>query len=71
MPESGFLGALAAAVIGVAMLASGAVLAGVVVLAGGLGWGWVLWQRHGAADSARAAWANKRICLACTEQWVP
>jgi hypothetical protein len=71
MPEGGFLGALAAVVIGVALLVSGGVLAGVVALAAGLGWGYVLWGRHSAADAARAAWANRRICLACTEQWVP
>lgn len=71
MPEGGFVGALAAVVIGVAMLLSGGGWAGVVVLAAGLVWGYVLWQRHAAADSARSAWANRRICLACTEQWVP
>lgn len=71
LPDGGFVGVLAAVVVGVVMLVSGGILGGLIVLGGGLLWGWVLWGRHAAADSARAAWANRRICLACTEQWVP
>ncbi|MBN0047637.1 hypothetical protein JS756_26720 [Streptomyces actuosus] len=70
-PGRSFPGALVVIVLGIAALVSGHVWAGLLAVAGGGAWGWVLYRRYEAAESARAAWSNRRICLACTEQWVP
>lgn len=68
---SGFWGVLLGIVAGIVMLTSGGATGGLLVLAGSGLWGWVLWSRHDGAEKARLAWASRRICLACTEQWTP
>jgi hypothetical protein len=69
--DGSFLWVFAGIVAAVVMLTSGGITGGLLVLAGSGMWGWVLWSRHDGAEKARTAWANRRICLACTEQWVP
>ncbi len=58
-------------VLGIVAAGSGTVLAGLAAIAAGVGWGWVLHRKSEEAEQARTAWANRRICLACTEQWTP
>ncbi|MDT0608822.1 hypothetical protein [Streptomyces lancefieldiae] len=67
----GALPALGLFILGIAMLISGAALPGVAAIVAGAGWGYVIYKKVEAADRARAAWENSRICLACTEQWTP
>lgn len=57
--------------LGVAMLVSGAVLAGLAAIVVGGVWGFALFKKSEAAGRAHTAWENRRICLACTEQWTP
>lgn len=66
-----YLPAAGLVLLGVFMLVSGGILAGLLAILAGFGWGAVVRTKGEAADQARAAWANRRICLACTEQWVP
>ena len=53
------------------MLVSGAVLAGLVAVAVGGVWGYALFRKSESAGRVRTVWENRRICLACTEQWTP
>ncbi|KOU62086.1 hypothetical protein ADK57_25995 [Streptomyces sp. MMG1533] len=69
--DGSYLLAAGLALVGLYALVSGEILAGLVALAAGGGWGFVIHKKAEASDHARAAWANRRICLACTEQWVP
>ncbi|MFL4902629.1 hypothetical protein ACJ6WF_05465 [Streptomyces sp. MMS24-I2-30] len=66
-----YLAAAGLALLGIVVVVSGAVFAGLVAVAVGAGWGVVIHRRAEAAELARARWANRRICLACTEQWTP
>ncbi|MFB7500063.1 hypothetical protein ACFC09_36190 [Streptomyces sp. NPDC056161] len=66
-----YLAAAGLALLGVVAVVSGAVFAGLAAVAAGVGWGVVLHRRAEAAELARARWTNRRICLACTEQWTP
>lgn len=68
--EGSYLLAVGLVVLGVIAVASGT-LAGLAAIAAGGVWGWVTRQRVEDADRKRADWVNKRICLACTEQWTP
>ena len=69
--EGGLLPPLAVGVLGVLLLITGSVLAGLAAIVAAAGWGFVVFKRSEAADRARSAWANRRICLACAEQWTP
>ncbi|MFD4596772.1 hypothetical protein ACFWPQ_01940 [Streptomyces sp. NPDC058464] len=69
--EGSYLLAVGLVILGIVAAASGTVLAGLAAIAAGLGWGAVIHRRVEDADRARAAWGNRRICLACTEQWTP
>lgn len=65
------LGPVVVALLGVLAVFSGAILAGLLMAVGGAGWGFVAHRRAEAAGLARSAWGNTRICLACSERWVP
>lgn len=69
--EGGSWPPLLLAAVGVLMLVSGGAWAGLAALVVAGLWGFVLYKRVEAAERARAVWANRRICLACTEQWTP
>lgn len=69
--EAGLLPAVVLVVLGLGALVSGEILAGLSAVAAGGVWGYVRYKKAEAADQGRAAWANRRICLACTEQWTP
>lgn len=69
--EGGLLPPLGVAVLGVLLLITGSVLAGLAAIVAAAGWGFVVFKRSEAAGAAQTAWANRRICLACTEQWTP
>jgi hypothetical protein len=69
--NSSLLPAAGLALLGVIALVSGAILAGLATVAAGIGWGMLIHKRAEAAGKARATWENRRICLACTEQWTP
>ncbi|MFD8545614.1 hypothetical protein [Streptomyces sp. NPDC059649] len=56
---------LGAVVLGVAALVSGAVAAGVLLLAGGAGIGFWLHRKASAADEARARWTRSLYCRQC------
>lgn len=58
-------------VAGVLGIAAGAVLLGVVALVVGGLWGWFAKQLGEDATRRRTEWENKRVCLACSEQWRP
>lgn len=64
--EGGVLAAVAAVVLGIVALTSGAVLLGVLAVLGGLGWGALVYHRGSVAAAQRAAWDSSRVCLACT-----
>lgn len=67
----GSLPAVGLLLLGIAMLASGAVLEGLAAAVVGGIWGFALFRKSEAAGRARTVWENRRICLACTEQWTP
>lgn len=64
--EGGYWVALAAVVLGVVALLSGAGMPGLLVIAGGIGWGLLVHRRVTAAEAALADWNTSRVCLACT-----
>ncbi|GGX40352.1 hypothetical protein GCM10010341_72820 [Streptomyces noursei] len=55
-----------AGVLGVVALVSGAVAAGIVLLAGGAGVGFWLSRRAQAAEDARARWERSLVCRGCS-----
>lgn len=64
--DSGYWVALAAVVAGIAFMASGSILVGLLVAVGGLGWGALVHHRVTEAEAQLAAWNSSRVCLACT-----
>ena len=65
------LAAVGLVVLGIFMLLSGGILAGLAAIVGGVLWGAGIHKRAEVADKARTVWANRRISLACTEHWTP
>lgn len=65
------LTALAVAAVGLAVTFTGSISGGLLLLAAGIAGVLVTSRRITAAETARARWESQRICLACTEQWVP
>ncbi|MFK0160413.1 hypothetical protein ACIQVL_45560 [Streptomyces sp. NPDC090499] len=65
------LPALGLVVLGVLLLVSGEILAGVLFLGAGAVWGLVAHRLNQEVERARSKWENTRICLACTERWTP
>lgn len=63
--------AAAAALAGLVMAVTGTVGVGLSVLAAASVATWVLHGRIIAAETARSAWQQRRICLACKNLWVP
>jgi hypothetical protein len=53
-------------VLGIAVMVSGSVLIGLLVTAGGVGWGALVYRRAAEAEARLADWNNSRVCLACT-----
>ncbi|MEV7384414.1 hypothetical protein [Streptomyces lydicus] len=54
-----------ACALGVVALVSGAVAAGLLLVAGSIGVGVWLWRKASAAEEARARWARSLICRQC------
>lgn len=69
--EVNYLYALGVALLGVALLVTGAVLAGVVVLVGGTGWGVAMSRQVSVADGKRAVWQRSKWCRRCTKEFDP
>ncbi len=63
--EATYWAALAAVVLGIAVTVSGS-LFGLLIAAGGLGWGAVVRSRLAEAEARLADWNSSRVCLACT-----
>lgn len=63
--EGSYWAALAAVVVGIVIVASGSLL-GLLVVAGGVGWGALVHHRLAEAEAQLAAWTSSRVCLACT-----
>lgn len=63
--------AVVVAVAGLVLTLTGNIAVGLVVLVGGGVATAVTHQRVVAADTARALWQRRQICLACTHLWVP
>jgi hypothetical protein len=63
--EATYWVALTAVVLGVVVVASGS-LFGLLLVAGGLGWGALVHHRLTEAESLLADWTSSRVCLACT-----
>lgn len=63
--EGGYLAALAVVTLGVAVVVSGS-LFGLLVAAGGIGWGVIVHRRVAEAEAQLADWESSRVCLACT-----
>ena len=59
------------AVLGLLMAVTGSIGAGLAVLAAGAVAAAVMVRRADAAETARALWQQRQICLACTHLWVP
>lgn len=70
-PDAPYLPAAGLMLLGLVLLVSGGILAGLAALAVGGVWGFGIHKRAEAAGQARTVWASRRICLACTEQWTP
>lgn len=69
--EGGLLPAAGLTLVGLVVLLSGGTAAGLAAMAVGGFWGYGIYRRMQLAEDARTAWASRRICLACTEQWTP
>lgn len=69
--DGGLLPAAGLVLLGLALVLSGGFAAGLAAMAAGGLWGYGLYRRSQLAEEARTMWANRRICLACTEQWTP
>ncbi|MFJ6729420.1 hypothetical protein ACIQPQ_31410 [Streptomyces sp. NPDC091281] len=57
--------------LGIAAVISGAFLIGLGAVAAAGVWGWVVRQMAEDVARRRAEWESKRICVACSEKWVP
>jgi hypothetical protein len=64
--DASYWAALVAVVLGIAVMVSGSVLIGLLVTAGGVGWGALVYRRAAEAEARLADWNNSRVCLACT-----
>jgi hypothetical protein len=64
-PDSRYWIALAAIAAGIAFIASGAALAGLLVAVGGIAWGAVVHAGVQRYEAALADWEAARLCLAC------
>ncbi|WP_310727642.1 hypothetical protein [Streptomyces sp. N2A] len=60
-----------ACAVGAVALVSGAVAAGLLLVAGGIGVGVWLWRKSSAADDARARWARTLYCRRCPVRFLP
>ena len=65
-PVGGYGVAVAAVALGIVALLSGTVIPGLLVAAGGVGWGALVYRRVAAAEAKLADWNSSRVCLACT-----
>lgn len=69
--EVQYLYALGVAGVGVALMFTGSILLGVLVLAGGVGWGAFMSRQVAVADMARAAWEQAMWCGHCSLRFDP
>jgi hypothetical protein len=69
--EAQYVWVAAAVAVGIAAIASSAVLAGLAAIAAGLIWGARTHQQVESSEKARAEWASQRVCLACKRRFVP
>lgn len=65
-PRVSYWAAVVAVVIGVVSATGGAVLLGLLLVAGGVGWGALVFKATQYADAQRARWEVSHVCLACT-----
>jgi hypothetical protein len=63
--EASYWAALAAVAVGIVIVVSGSLL-GLLVVAGGVGWGALVHHQLAEAEARLAAWNSSRVCLACT-----
>ncbi|MFD1277401.1 hypothetical protein [Streptomyces kaempferi] len=61
--------ALLAAVLGIVVVTSGAVLLGLLVTVGGLLWGVFMYRGVQEYQASLEAWSSRTICLACIGQF--
>lgn len=64
--EGRYLAVLGAVLLGIAAMVSGAILAGLLVAAGGLAWGAFVHRGVTEAQAKRDSWETSHVCLACT-----
>jgi hypothetical protein len=69
--EVRFLYAAGVAAVGVALMVTGSVLLGLLVVAGGVGWGAVMSRQVAAADAVRGAWERAMWCGHCSIRFEP
>ncbi|NUP47255.1 MAG: hypothetical protein HOW97_08065 [Catenulispora sp.] len=69
--EVQYLWALGVAALGVVLLVTGAVVPGLLALAGGVGWGVVMSRQVAVADAAREAWERAMWCGHCSLRFDP
>jgi hypothetical protein len=65
-PKVSYWAALIAVGVGLLVLVEGGVLLGLLLVAGGAGWGAVVYKAVQFAEAQRAAWEQSHVCLACT-----
>ncbi|CAL9647773.1 hypothetical protein [Streptomyces sp. enrichment culture] len=65
-PKVSYWAALLAIAVGILVLTEGAILLGLLIAAGGAGWGVVVYKAVQWAEAQRAAWEQSHVCLACT-----
>ncbi|WP_109030099.1 hypothetical protein [Streptomyces rubrogriseus] len=65
-PKVSYWAALIAIAVGVLVLTEGAILLGLLIAAGGAGWGAVVYKAVQWAEAQRATWEQSHVCLACT-----
>lgn len=65
-PRISYGAALIAVVAGVLTVTGGAVGFGLLLIAGGAGWGALVCKATRYVDAERAKWERAHVCLACT-----
>lgn len=69
--EVRYLYALGVAAVGIIFMVTGAVLVGLAVLAGGIGWAVVMSRQATDADHKRSIWQRSKWCGRCAEMFDP
>ncbi|MFF8574028.1 hypothetical protein ACQPXT_01420 [Streptomyces sp. CA-100214] len=65
-PKVSYWAALAAVAVGIVVITEGGILIGLLIAAGGVGWGALAFKAVQWAEAQHAVWSTSHVCLACT-----